>query len=83
MLIFLVLLKELLKQEKKDAAEIKQKTEEINRIVQEASAELYQKAAQEQAAKQQAAGQSHEGSEKKAKGKVVDADYKVDDENKN
>ena len=47
-------LKELLKAEKKDAAAIKGKLDELNKQAQEVSAELYQKAAQE-AAKAQAA----------------------------
>ncbi len=71
-------LKELLKPAEKDAAKIKDKMEELNKIVQEASTELYQKAAQQ---REEAAAEAHseeagKAKGKKAKGKVVDADYK-------
>ncbi|MFH1641711.1 MAG: molecular chaperone DnaK [Nanoarchaeota archaeon] len=70
----------LLKKEPKDATEIKKKMDEVNELVQKMSTEMYKKVAEEQAKKQQA-------SEKKPKKdtkdeKVVDADYKVDDEKK-
>ncbi|MCK4521523.1 MAG: molecular chaperone DnaK [Nanoarchaeota archaeon] len=77
-------LKELLKPDKKDIEAIKKKTEEINQIVQKMSTEMYQKVAAEQAKKQQA-GQEQAGkteTKKKKDDKVVDADYKVDDEKK-
>ncbi len=63
-------LKKLLQEEKKDASKIKQKMEEMNKIVQEASTELYKKAAEEQS----------ESNSKTKDDKVVDADYKVKDE---
>ena len=71
-------LKEMLKLDKKDTSAIKKKMDEVNEIVQKMSTEMYQKVAQEQAAKQQEA-------EKKDKkdGKVVDADYKVEEEKDN
>lgn len=80
-------LKELLKPETKDVTAIKAKTEEINQKVQAISTELYQKVAQEQAAKQQAEQQAGQqpGAEDKTEAKdenVVDADYKVEDEEK-
>lgn len=80
-------LKELMKPDKKDAAKIKQKMDEINEKVQKLSTELYQKAAQQQAGKGNA-GNAHEGPSEEAGGStksthdenVVDADYKVEDE---
>lgn len=74
-------LKELLKPEKKDAAAIKAKLEEVNKTIQEASTELYQKAAQE-AAKQQAPKEEKKEEDKGKDEKVVDADYTVEDEEK-
>ncbi|MFH1587277.1 MAG: molecular chaperone DnaK [Candidatus Diapherotrites archaeon] len=76
-------LKELLKPKEKDVAKIKQKLDELNKTVQAMSTELYQKASEE-AAKQQAqqgAGKEKKG-EKSDKDNVVDADFKVEDENK-
>ncbi|PIO03905.1 molecular chaperone DnaK [Candidatus Woesearchaeota archaeon CG08_land_8_20_14_0_20_47_9] len=91
-------LKKLMGPEKRDTAKIKEKLEEVNKLVQEASTELYQKVAAEQAAQQAGgtgaegatgsgasdagAGGSGEGSGKKKKGKTVDAEYKVDEEDK-
>ncbi len=46
-------LKEMLKPEKKDISKIKKKLDEVNKIIQEASTELYQKAAQAQQAQAQ------------------------------
>jgi len=77
-------LKELLKPEKKDIATIKTKMDEVNKLVQKMSTEMYQKVAQEQAKKQQQgaqAGAKAKGTEKKGE-KVVDAEYKVEDEDK-
>ena len=78
-------LKELLKPEKKDIAAIKAKMDEVNKLVQKMSTEMYQKVAQEQAKKQQEAGkagpQAGAKAEKKDE-KVVDAEYKVEDEKK-
>ena len=76
-------LKELLKPDKKDIAAIKKKTEEVNEIVQKMSTELYQKAAEKQAAQQQESGKTEEPKKEDEKDeKVVDADYKVEDEKK-
>ena len=65
-------LKELLKPQSKDFAKIKEKMDEINKIVHEASTELYQKAAQE---KKPGSGES-KGDD------FVDADYEVKDDKK-
>ena len=78
-------LKELLKPEKKDAAAIKAKMDEVNKLVQKMSTEMYQKVAQEQAKKQQEAGKTGPKAGAKAEKKdekVVDAEYKVEDEKK-
>ena len=77
-------LEELLKPEKKDIAAIKKKLDEVNQIVQKMSTEMYQKVAQEQAKKQQQQGKAGaSGKEEKPKNdNVVDADYKVEDEEK-
>ena len=81
-------LEELLKPDKKDIAAIKKKLDEVNQIVQKMSTEMYQKVAQEQAKKQaqqqKAKGQAGaDGKEEKPKDdNVVDADYKVEDEEK-
>jgi len=72
-------LKKLLEGEKKDIEAIKKKTGELNKLIQEISTELYQKAAQEQAkaqAKQEKTGKT----EGKKDEKVVDAEFK--EENK-
>ncbi len=75
-------LKELLKPEKKDVAALKAKMDEVNQLVQKMSTEMYQKVAQEQAKKQQQSQAGPQpGSEKKDE-KVVDAEYKVEDEDK-
>jgi len=82
-------LEELLKPDKKDTEKIKKKVDEVNELVQKMSTEMYQKVAQEQQKKQQeaaAAGAKEQKEEnkgkKKSKDKVVDADYKVEDEKK-
>ena len=72
-------LKELLKPEKKDVDALKKKLDEVNELVQKASTELYQKAAQEQASRQQEAGKEEK---KKKDDKVVDAEYKDKSEKK-
>ncbi len=75
--------KEILKD--KDTAKIKEKTEELTKVVQEAGASIYQQAAQQQAQEQQA-GQGEEkkdekeGTKKDDGEKVVDAEYKVDED---
>lgn len=71
-------LKELMKPEKKDIAKIKEKLEQVNKVFQAVSTEMYQKAAQAQQAKTQ----PQKDSKKEKKDKVVDADYKVKDDKK-
>ncbi|MEK6826114.1 MAG: molecular chaperone DnaK [Nanoarchaeota archaeon] len=71
-------LKSLLKEEKKDIAKIKQKMEEMNKLAQEMSTELYKKIAEEQASKQQA----QSGTKNKKDENIVDADYEVKDDKK-
>lgn len=81
-------LKELLKPDKKDVSIIKKKMDEVNQLVQKMSTEMYQKVAEEQAKKQQeqakagSAGTSSKKSSGKKDEKVVDAEYKVEDEKK-
>ena len=65
-------LKSLLKEDKKDVSKIKQKLEEMNKVVQEASTELYKKVAEEQAKQ----------SSNKKDDNVVDGDYEVKDDKK-
>ncbi|MBI2549037.1 molecular chaperone DnaK [Candidatus Woesearchaeota archaeon] len=76
-------LKKLLEPEKKDVGAIKKKLDEINEKVQKASTELYQKAAQQEQAKEQKAKSKSTEKEQGKNGKkenVVDADYKVEDD---
>jgi len=73
-------LKELLKPEKKDAAAIKAKMDEVNQLVQKMSTEMYQKVAEEQAKKQKSETKETAGKPKKKGDKVVDADYKEEDD---
>lgn len=74
-------LKELLKPEKKDTTAIKAKIDEVNQLVQKMSTEMYQKVAEEQAKKQQQAGAKETAEKPKKKGeKVVDAEYKEEDD---
>ncbi|MCH8003143.1 MAG: molecular chaperone DnaK [Nanoarchaeota archaeon] len=75
-------LKELLKPEKKDVAAIKTKMDEVNKLVQKMSTEMYQKVAQEQAKKQQQGAQAGAKDKGKKDEKVVDAEYKVEGEDK-
>ena len=83
-------LKELLKPDKKDIAALKSKMDEVNKLVQKMSTEMYQKVAQEQAKKQQSAGAGPQagpqpgaaGNADKKDEKVVDAEYKVEDDDK-
>ncbi len=72
--------KEILKD--KDTSKIKEKTEELTKIVQEAGASIYQQAAQQQAQEQQAGQGEAKKEETKKEGdeKVVDAEYKVDED---
>ena len=81
---------ELLKkaQESKDAGQMKSGLEELQKTVQEASVEMYTKAAQEhqaaEAAKAGAEPHDHEDKEhpKGKKGKVVDAEFESEDDGK-
>ncbi|MFC1768229.1 molecular chaperone DnaK [Nanoarchaeota archaeon] len=73
-------LEDLLKPEKKDVEKIKKKLDEVNTIVQKLSTELYQKAAKEKA-KEAQPEEKKEGKEKTDE-KVVDADFKVDEDKK-
>ena len=77
-------LKELLKPQNKDVAAIKSKMDEVNQLVQKMSTEMYQKVAQEQAKRQQEQGQGAHtrGNHKEDDENVVDAEYKVEDEDK-
>ncbi len=71
-------LKELLRAVNKDISSIKPKMDEVNQLVQKMSTELYQKAAEEKAkSNPQGNGKGNAGDEN-----VVDAEYKVDDEDK-
>jgi molecular chaperone DnaK len=69
-------LKKLLESEQKDVTAVKAKLDEVNKLFQEASTELYQKASQQQ----QGQGHAGEKEEKNKDEKVVDADYKMEDE---
>jgi molecular chaperone DnaK len=75
-------LKELLKPEKKDVAAIKAKMDEVNQLVQKMSTEMYQKVAQEQAKRQQQQNSAGTSGSRKKDDNVVDAEYKVEDEDK-
>jgi molecular chaperone DnaK len=84
-------LKELLKPDKKDTKVIKAKFEEVNKLVQKMSTDMYQKAAAEQQAKAgtgagPTCGAGCDPGKTNGKNskdeKVVDADYKVDDDKK-
>ncbi len=68
-------LKVLMGKESKDVQAIKAKLEEVNKYAQEAAVEMYQKAAQAQTAQ----GQKKKGSDEED---VVDADFKVEEEEK-
>ncbi len=67
-------LKKLLGGEKKDAAKIKAKLEELNKEVQQASTELYKKAQQ--------GGEENQKQGKGGDGKVVDAEFTEEDKEK-
>ena len=72
-------LKKLLEPKEKDVSVIKTKLDELNKEIQEASAELYKKA-QEEAAKQQPKDTSQK--EEKKDEKVVDAEFTEEDKKK-
>jgi len=73
-------LKELLKDSDKNFDKIKPKLEDVKEKFQKISTELYQKAAAEAQAAQQAQAEQPEEKKGKKKDKVVDADYKVEDD---
>jgi molecular chaperone DnaK len=77
-------LKDLLKQESKDASQIKAKMEEINAELQKLGAELYTKVQQDQAAHQQqgGAGNNGHGNGNGGDDNTVDADFEVEGEEK-
>jgi molecular chaperone DnaK len=75
-------LRKLLEASPRDIPAIKAKYDEAEKVIQEASTEMYKKAQEEYAKQQQAQKESpKEGSGKKDE-KVVDADYEVEDEKK-
>ncbi|MEM2964401.1 MAG: molecular chaperone DnaK [Candidatus Bathyarchaeia archaeon] len=65
----------------KNIAEIKEKNENLAKVLQEVGAAVYQKAAQEYAGKTESGG-PQTTSEAQKEGKVVDAQYEVDEEKK-
>ena len=65
----------------KDVGKIKEKNENLAKVLQEVGAAVYQKAAQEYAAKTGSSG-PQTTSEAQKEGKVVDAQYEVDEEKK-
>ena len=76
-------LKELLKPDKKDAAKIKAKMDELNQELQKLGTELYSRVQKEQAEKQQAGAGPHPGAEEKGSDdNTVDADFEVEGEKK-
>jgi molecular chaperone DnaK len=75
-------LEELLKPEKKDFEAIKKKKEEVEKIVQKMSTEMYEKVAKEQAKQQAQGAEKTKTKDDKKEDNVVDADYKVEDDKK-
>lgn len=79
-------LKKLMEEKPCDADKVKKKLDELNRIIQEASTEMYQKAAaqykEEHSEKEPSAEGDGEENPKKKKEKVVDAEYEEEDDNK-
>jgi molecular chaperone DnaK len=86
-------LKKLLEAKDKDVSAIKRKLDEVQKLIQDAATEMYQKARTEYAKAHPEGGakgpEPEEGGEegeepapKKAKGKVVDADYEVEGKKK-
>jgi len=65
----------------KDVGRIKQKNDELAKVLQEVGTVIYQQAAQ-QYVKEKPEEKKEEKPPEKEKGKVVDADYKVEDEEK-
>jgi len=80
-------LKKLMQPEEKDIDAIKKKLEDINEKVQKLSVEMYQKAAQSQKPQPEASEEEKSDEEEPKEGdskkeKVVDAEYKVDEDKK-
>ena len=77
-------IKELFKDKDKNYEAIKKAKEDLVQKFQKVSQEMYQKVAQEQAKKQQQGAQAQTGTKDTGKKdeKVVDAEYKVEDEDK-
>jgi molecular chaperone DnaK len=91
-------LKKLLESKDKDVAAIKKKFDDVQKLIQDAATEMYQKARTEYAKTHPEGGAKGSGAEqpgpnedesgddepspKKAKGKVVDADYEVEGKKK-
>jgi molecular chaperone DnaK len=74
-------LKKLMEAEEKDVKAVKQKLDDINKSMQEAATEMYQKAAAEAQQQQETAEKPAEEDGNK-KEEVVDADFKVEDDDK-
>ncbi len=74
-------LKELLADENADIEKIKEKKDELTKVVQEYTTKMYQEAAAAAQAQKEQGDAGDEGKDGK-KDDVVDADYKVDDEKK-
>ena len=78
-------LKELLKDKEKNYEAIKKAKDDLVQKFQKVSQEMYQKVAEEQAKKQQGAQAGQAGAQPEAEKKdekVVDAEYKVEDDDK-
>jgi molecular chaperone DnaK len=73
-------LKEVLKS--KDIEKMKSSSEKLGKILQEISAQAYQQASTAQQAESQKQAEGEAGEKEEKKEKVVDADYKVVDEDK-
>lgn len=66
----------------KDVGIVKQKSEALQKIMQEIGAAAYQQVAQQQAASAGAGASASQGEKKESKGEAVDVDYKVVDDKK-
>ena len=76
-------LRDLTKQEPKDAKRIKAKLDELNKVLQEIGTEIYKKTGKpssEERGAQENSDENSEPHEKNKKGKVVDADFEEKDE---
>ncbi len=68
--------------EKNDAQKIKEETENLQKVLQEVGTAIYQKAAEKQAQEQGKEQNKEKSENKKEDEKVVDADYKVEEDSK-